>query len=377
LNDTNNNTKNDEKNNDSSKTKEATLDITVAFGTDLLSKIFEYAQNMLESVFKSSADDIAGLSAKLVIPIQIVTVSAAKVVTKHGYDAIKISIAIRSGDPNAVAEEIFSAGVGVLAGSTVSLGIKVFAPGLGLVASSGVGAFIGWWASEKAKDIWKDVLAKSAIGEWSIAQISETFNIGVKITPNTMKTPQSDVAPLKKPVERKRPYETPPVLSTNAINFGSSYVDMYVTRKVQVFLRHPQEKSSSRKAPTFLIWNFSENRPAVLCNLGPRKRTLIDAEVGVHRGMLVAKTPQNFLPAKEVEQGWWVYTPVVDVLKGHRIGIYVVMEDTPRKTALFVFDVMDNAVVVLKERVGPRVDHLVSGQPIKLDHGRVLLEGYL
>ena len=74
------------------------------------------AQTALLDAFKA-AGNINDLAARLGIPIQLLAVTGVKAVSTYGYDGYKISIAIKSDDPNAVAKELFTTAMGKVVGA--------------------------------------------------------------------------------------------------------------------------------------------------------------------------------------------------------------------------------------------------------------------
>jgi hypothetical protein len=103
--------------------KELTVDIVVGGVGKAAESISSVAQQALLESFRAAAKR-EDLAARLVIPIQLLTVTGAKVITAHGYDAYKITIAIHSDDPNAVAREIFATGVGLAATGIAGVVLK-------------------------------------------------------------------------------------------------------------------------------------------------------------------------------------------------------------------------------------------------------------
>ncbi|MFZ1180455.1 MAG: calcium-binding protein [Herbaspirillum sp.] len=137
---------------------------------------------MLES-FKTAAN-LADLATRLVIPIEFAVVTGAKIISAHGYDAYKITIAVKSGDLNAVAKEIFSAGVGLMATNATGMLFRpLFSTGpIGAGFAVGVPIISGVWASDYAGVIWDNTLQHTAAGQWSIGQLTDSFGISLKIT---------------------------------------------------------------------------------------------------------------------------------------------------------------------------------------------------
>jgi hypothetical protein len=118
--------------------------------------ILSTAQKALLESFKAAAN-LEDLAARLVIPIQLATVTGAKVISAHGYDAYKITIAVKSDDPNRVAREIFTtaagltgAPVGVVAGKLI---VHSFPSGILYSGIAGAaGGVVGGVIASKSKD---------------------------------------------------------------------------------------------------------------------------------------------------------------------------------------------------------------------------------
>ncbi|WP_341929606.1 S8 family serine peptidase, partial [Methyloversatilis discipulorum] len=174
--------------------KEITVDFMFGLGGKAGDAIFKPVQDALLDAFRQ-AGNIDDLATRLAIPIQMVTVTGARVVTAHGYDAYKITVAIRSGDPNLVAKEIFSSGVGIAAGplgagasrvlGTGATFIPFVGPAIGTVLRVGApiaGVLTGIGASEYAKGVWDDYIATSSTGQWVTGEIANV-GVGLKVTP--------------------------------------------------------------------------------------------------------------------------------------------------------------------------------------------------
>ncbi len=152
-----------------------TIDIVIdgfgAIGEGLTSQ----AQAALLESFQLAAN-ASDLASKLSISVPLVAVTGAKVISSHGADVYKISIAISSDDPNLVAKEVFSTAIGALvaAGATplARVGLS-FIPGAGLIISGVGGTLVGITAGATASyavgEYWDDYIATSAAGKWAVA----------------------------------------------------------------------------------------------------------------------------------------------------------------------------------------------------------------
>ncbi|HZS80205.1 MAG TPA: hypothetical protein VFA14_02080, partial [Herbaspirillum sp.] len=172
---------------DTGKSSELTVDIIIGGLGKTQEPILSAAQKALLESFKVAAN-LEDLAARLVIPIQLATVTGAKVISAHGYDAYKITIAVKSDDPNKVAREIFTtaagltaAPVGVVAGKLI---VHSFPSGIlySSIAGAAGGVVGGVIASELAAFLWDNTLQNTAAGQWSIGQLTDSFGIGLKIT---------------------------------------------------------------------------------------------------------------------------------------------------------------------------------------------------
>lgn len=187
--------------------QEVTIDILFGLGGQASDALLKPVEGALLDAFKQ-AGNVNDLAARLSIPIQMLQVTGTRVVTAHGYDAYKITIAIKSDDPNLVAKEVFATGVGLAAtplaagGSklfgTAAMFIPVVGPAIGTALRIGapvVGVLGGVAASEYAKGVWDDYIATSSGGQWVTGQITDTFGIGLKVTPAlpTTSIPSTDV----------------------------------------------------------------------------------------------------------------------------------------------------------------------------------------
>lgn len=140
------------------------------------------AQKALLDAFQA-AGNANDLAARLSIPVQLLTVSGAKVISAHGFDAYKITIAIRSDNPSAVAKEVFSTAIGL--GTTGAIGIlatRLKIKGIPTIIGSLAG---GAFASSYAGDVWDDHIENSQFGTWSTSQLTDSFGIGIKVTSGT------------------------------------------------------------------------------------------------------------------------------------------------------------------------------------------------
>ncbi|OPK02803.1 S8 family serine peptidase [Pseudomonas veronii] len=144
------------------------------------------AQTALLDAFQA-AGNVNDLAARLGIPIQFLAVTGVKVVSAYGYDGYKISIAIRSDDPNAVAKELFTTAIGKVVGVGLTpLSAPLMKRGLGGIAAGVAIPLVGdAVASSYAGGVWDDHVANSQFGSWSTSQLTDTFGIGVKVTAGT------------------------------------------------------------------------------------------------------------------------------------------------------------------------------------------------
>jgi spore coat assembly protein SafA len=176
--------------------KEVTVDIVFGSLGKTLEAVSSAAQQGLLEAFKAAAN-LDDLAAKLAIPIQLLSVTGAKVVSAHGYDTYKITVAIRSDNPNEVAKEIFSTGVGIATGAIVKIGgtaalsFTPLSPLGAQIVGTGGGVVVGAIASEYSKIVWDDSIASTPSGEWIKSEITSNFGIGLKITQGTLATSNS------------------------------------------------------------------------------------------------------------------------------------------------------------------------------------------
>lgn len=192
-------------NQDSNAAQDISVDIVFGGLGRAGDAVSSVAQKALLEGFKTAAQ-IGDLATRLTIPIALLQVSGAKVISAHGYDAYKITIAIRSNDPNLVAREIFSTGMGLVATPLgVKLGGLIFAtagPVGSILGGAGAGLISNSIASSYAGDLWDSKLKNSAAGEWSINQMTDSFGIGIKINQGSLNTtpvitdiPSANIAP--------------------------------------------------------------------------------------------------------------------------------------------------------------------------------------
>ena len=195
----------------SNTSQELTIDIVIGGlgkGGESLSSI---AQKGLLDAFKA-ASKLEDLAAKLVIPIQLIQVTGMKVVSAYGYDAYKITVAIRSDDANAVAKEIFSSGVGLATTGVLGVALRplmVTGP-WGVAASIGGPIVLGSIASKYAEYVWTDTIAQGSFGQWTTGQITDSFGIGLKVTPGPLSVPNTSI-----PAPTQAPFSTLAIDSTD------------------------------------------------------------------------------------------------------------------------------------------------------------------
>ena len=169
--------------------QELSVDIVIGSIGKVGESISTAAQNALLEAFRT-AGRIDDLAAKLAIPIQLLQVSGAKVVFANGYDAYKITIAIRSENPNAVAKEIFSTGIGLATTGAAGLVLRpaVAIPVVGPAISFFGPIVLGAALSKYAESQWDKTLSETPAGQWAIGQVGSGFGIGLKITPNSLQS---------------------------------------------------------------------------------------------------------------------------------------------------------------------------------------------
>lgn len=173
-------------NQDSNAAKEISIDIVFGGLGKAGEKVSSIAQQGLLDAFKA-ASNLENLATRLLIPIPLLKVTGARVVAAHGYDAYKITIAIRSNDPNAVAREIFTTGLGLAAtgGLGMLLRLSTLAGPVGIGLSIGGPIAGGAIVSHYAGIYWDKDVKNAAAGQWSIGQMTDSFGIGVKINPGS------------------------------------------------------------------------------------------------------------------------------------------------------------------------------------------------
>lgn len=175
-----------------SNPNELTVELVINLGSEAGSKVFDVAQQALLQAFKA-AGSLDDLAAKLAIPIQLVTVTGAKVVVGNGYDAYKIIVAIRSDDPNRVAKELFSTGVQLATTAVTGLVLRptMVAGPVGVALSIGGPVVAGFAASKYAESMWDDTIANTAPGQWIVGKVTDNFGLGLKVTPGSISAPTS------------------------------------------------------------------------------------------------------------------------------------------------------------------------------------------
>jgi Ca2+-binding RTX toxin-like protein len=178
--------------------KDLTIDVFIGglgkTGELLSSKL----QEALVESFKvaGNADDLA---ARLGIPITYLTVSSARVIAKHGADAVKITIAIKSGDSNRVAKELFSTAVGMVAGSAGGVVGSRIGAIWGPVGSltGGVAGSLGSGAgmSAIAGYVWDAHITSSSFNEWTSSILTSDFlGLGLRVKKGVDLTGRADLS---------------------------------------------------------------------------------------------------------------------------------------------------------------------------------------
>lgn len=181
--------------------KEITVDImfgSIGKGGEALTGVVQKA--LLESF--QQAGNLDDLATRLAIPIQYLSITGAKVITAHGYDAYKIIIAIRSDEPNSVAKEVFSLATGLATTAITtpywSAALGALLPTGGEVVGIGLGIGSGAYASNAAGKFWDYTIGKVPLGQWATNAWTDTFGVAIKVTPGLppANTPTlSDVPP--------------------------------------------------------------------------------------------------------------------------------------------------------------------------------------
>ena len=166
-----------------------TLDFVVALGTKLSEDILSVAEKELVAGFKAAGDDVAGLSAKLGIPISYLSIKPVKIATGKAGDIVKITIEIRAGNPEKVVGEIIGAGVGALvtplmgAGTAGVLTVARVPSSISKVVGAGVGIGLGIVVGDAAKDSWESSMSKTSEGQWFTTAVGDFFQMSLKKTP--------------------------------------------------------------------------------------------------------------------------------------------------------------------------------------------------
>lgn len=184
-------------------TKEITVDILIGGLSKTVEGVTSVAQKALVETLKKSSENLDDIAAKLSIGLPLLKVTAAKVVSQYGYDAYKITLAIRSENPEAVAKEIFSTAVGLAAGS-VSVVPARFLATLGPAGVAGSFVFpitAGAFASSYAGEYWDKTLSHTPNGQWATSQVGNLFDLGFKITPGISNSLNNDLPPANKPLD--------------------------------------------------------------------------------------------------------------------------------------------------------------------------------
>jgi Ca2+-binding RTX toxin-like protein/LysM repeat protein len=163
--------------------KEIVMDLSISLNASVLDKPLEIAQSELISAFKSAGDDVV---SKLGSSMCIVTVTGARAITMGGVAVYNISVSIKTGEPEAVAKQIFTEGVGLIGG----LGGGMLGAALVGTETGGLGIFFGefaggWLGSSGASwgagIVWDNYISSTPVGQWSVSQIGGMM-AGVKIT---------------------------------------------------------------------------------------------------------------------------------------------------------------------------------------------------
>lgn len=190
-------------------TKEMTYEVVIGATTKSMEAATSAAQKGLVEAFKTAAsqDALSAISGRLGMALPYATVTFAKVASKHGYDAIKITLAVRSGDPERVAREIFTTAVGGVTGgvtgsvvASLLAGTGPFAIPIGIAA----GGFAGYLTSGYAGDFWNTTLRHTEAGQWSTHQVGDLFNMSIKRTYGSAPTAPAkinDIPPANKPLD--------------------------------------------------------------------------------------------------------------------------------------------------------------------------------
>jgi len=152
-----------------------------------------------------------------------VKVAGVNLVTKNGYDAYKITVAVKSDNPSAVVKEIFSTGVGLAMTAITTVGIRKtlgnvrkIGPVIAGVGAPIVGIAAGAISSYHAGKIWDNTLENTAPGQWSVNQMTERFSIGLRITEGSSTVPVIDNLPPPIKYRIQYWYLTPPTIKKNS-----------------------------------------------------------------------------------------------------------------------------------------------------------------
>ena len=134
------------------------------------------AQEEIIAAFKSASADVPGLATKLGTSIAYLSVTATKVVTQHGVDAVKITIALNSGDPVEVLSEVAGVAAGLITTPAAGLALEMLAsayltPAAGIPIGAIGGIAFGAVASEGTKVSVKNYLNSNLVGEWDNASV--------------------------------------------------------------------------------------------------------------------------------------------------------------------------------------------------------------
>ena len=184
-------------------TKEITVDILIGGLSKTTESVTSMAQQALVETLKKSSENLHDVAAKLSIGLPLLKVTAAKIVSQYGYDAYKITLAIRSENPEAVAKEIFSTAVGLATGSGSAMLLRNMAMlgpvgvGAAVVLPIGFGAAASWGAG----GYWDKTLSKTPNGQWATSQVGNLFDLGIKITPGTSSSINNELPPANKPLD--------------------------------------------------------------------------------------------------------------------------------------------------------------------------------
>ncbi len=167
--------------------KEMTFEVMLSTATKGIETVTEAAQKSIVEAFKEAAsqDAVSAIAGRAAMGLPYVLVTAGKVTAQHGYDALKITIAVKSGDPERVAREIFSTAMGTLAASAVGGGAALAArSGVAWAIPVGIiGAGIaGYVASNETSAFWNDTLRHTPAGQWSSHQMGNLFNLHIRRT---------------------------------------------------------------------------------------------------------------------------------------------------------------------------------------------------